>query len=118
MAELAAAAIFAIDPPLAADAATAPAAAAAASCFAPAAIAADAAADAAVVAVEGIGAATEAPYTICDEDNIDADEIDPAISIDINIIRFVWFFIFLLITERKEDFSFCSLLLDSFILIY
>lgn len=87
----AALAILLIDPPLAADAATAPAAAAAASCFAPAAVAAEAAAAAAVCgATVGLilAAATNelgiAPYTNVDGGNKYEDNTAPVTSIVIN----------------------------------
>ena len=91
IAEAAALAILLIDPPLAADAATAPAAAAAASCFAPAAVAAEAAAAAAVCgATMGLvlAAATSepgiAPYTNVDGGNKYEDNTAPVTSIVIN----------------------------------
>ena len=91
IAEAAALAILLIDPPLAADAATAPAAAAAASCFAPAAVAAEAAAAAAVSgATMGLvlAAATSepgiAPYTNVDGGNKYEDNTAPVTSIVIN----------------------------------
>lgn len=92
IAEAAALAILLIDPPLAADAATAPAAAAAASCFAPAAVAAEAAAAAAAVCGATMGlvlaAATSepgiAPYTNVDGGNKYEDNTAPVTSIVIN----------------------------------
>ena len=91
IAEAAALAILLIDPPLAADAATAPAAAAAASCFAPAAVAAEAAAAAAVCgATMGLvlAAATSepgiAPYTNVDGGNKYEDNTAPVTSMVIN----------------------------------
>jgi hypothetical protein len=91
IAEPAAEAILLIDPPLAADAATAPAAAAAASCFAPAAVAAEAAAAAAVsgatmglVLAAGTAEPGIAPYTRVDGGNKYEDDTAPVTSIVIN----------------------------------
>lgn len=87
IAEAAALAILLIDPPLAADAATAPAAAAAASCFAPAAVAAEAAAAADVSGLVLAAATSEpgiAPYTNVDGGNKYEDNTAPVTSIVIN----------------------------------